>query len=321
MEIALAGFARLEAGTLLSFFPTLAQLRAVPNAMHLSALLTGFMNEMLAALPIKDSDQVPLLRWCDLWSIAMLYALGLAEPPTPTLVTGTLAPLGVELRQHSHTASMVVYSLLTHDNCTRLVRQTWSSFKVAAIQSDEIWLLFPEAQPLLRSLIQGKTLAVRDLPVLPSGDMLWSEDRLAEKAGKGKKYDALKLAVQHCAPGSNLMIAALPALQRHPIQIAEPVAFTDYTIHVSTLHLQDGTALALDRSRNALTLEALEATTTLFGLLRYDAGQWTVQPLTAGNPVGKFEIVGQAGVELLNKPPKSNTVSILKERSSRLLRR
>jgi hypothetical protein len=315
MELAITGFARVESSTIMSFLPTLSQLRASAADVRLSGMLTGFINELMAGVPVKDTAQVPLWRWCDLWSMSMLYAVGSAEQPATLSATGTLYPLGVEVRQHAHMASLVVYGVLVQDTDATFVRQTWSSFKVGAIGDDELWLLFPEAQSLLQGLAQGKSLKLTDMPVLPSGDLLWNEDC----ATTDKKYKPLDIALKYLAPDAALNMIALPPLERHPIQIAEPVAFTDYQIDDAGLHLADGSLLQLD-TRRALSRESIEATTALFGLLRYNAGQWSIQVLTAGNPIGKFEIIGERGIEWLKKPPKSSSVVILKERASRLLR-
>jgi hypothetical protein len=320
MELALSGFARLEPGTLFSFLPTLSQLRTCPDAFHLNALLTGFLNEILAAIPIKEAGQVPLLRWCDLWSVAMLSAVGIAPSPPPFLVSGTLYPLGVDLHQHAQAASLVVYSILVtgdRDERALFVRQSWSAFKVSAIRGDELWLLFPEAQRVLQSLMQSKALNVTDMPLLPSGDLLWNDDN----AEAGKKYKPLDIALQYCRPGSSLETPTTPALERHPVQISEPVALTNFQVEEDKLTLKDDLILPLDPYHTGFSPETLADSDALFGLLRYNAGQWMIQPLIAGAPKGKFEFAGQAGAELLNKPPKTSTVSILKERSSRLLRR
>ena len=317
MELAMTGFARLEPGTVASFAPTLAQLRANPSTAPQAALLTGLLHELLNALPVPSADRVPLLRWCDLWSKAMLGALGSADLPEPTPVSGTLYPLGVELRGHARTASMVVHGILLNDSEPMWVRQSWSAFKATAIQGDEIGLLFPEAQMVLSHLLQAKTLRLHDMPLLPSGDMLWS----AGAAESGKKFKPLEIALEYAAPGQPLAALPVPPLERHPVQLAEPLALTEYWIENNCLHLNNEVVLALDTRRNRLTSDSLNATTALFGLLRYDDGAWSVQPLTAGNPIGKFEFVGQAGAELLKKPPKTNTVSILQERASRLLRK
>ncbi|MCQ3931311.1 MAG: hypothetical protein DPW16_12715 [Chloroflexi bacterium] len=317
MELAIAGFARLEREAVTSFYSTLTQLRANPATVSHAALLTGFFHELINALPVKSTNDVPLLRWVDLWSRAMLDAVGLADPPTPTPASGTLYPLGVELRQYSRFASLVIYGVLKQGDSAQWVRQTWSTFKATAIQGNEVWLLFPQAQPLLEHLLQGKAMSLRDMPMLPSGDLLWD----AHAAESGKKFKPLDIALAYCGIGQSLVVSPMPPLERHPIQLAEPIALTDYAIQGNQLHLKEGLVLALDARRSGLTAEALAETTALLGLLHYDAGEWSIQLLLTNSPAGKFEFAGRAGVELLKKPPKASTVSILQERASRLLRK
>jgi hypothetical protein len=144
------------------------------------------------------------------------------------------------------------------------------------------------------------------MPLLPSGDLLWD----ADKVETGKKAKLGDIALQQCGVGVDLCLPPLPPLQRHPIQLAEPVAFAGYSVEGETLRLDDGSILPF---YSTLPPEAF--TGTLFGLLRYDRGQWIFHALTAGNG-----FVGQIGADLLKKPPKNNTVAILQERASRLLR-
>lgn len=308
MELALTGFARLERDMVQTFAPTLVQMRAQPEFFNLSALLAGFINELMANIPVAEPEHVPLTRWCDLWSTAMLQAVGAVDYPSPTTISGMLTPLGVEQRLHDHTVSIIAYGVIMDGKDARLIRQTWSSFKVSAINSEESWLLFPQAEAFLQALAQGKNLILNDMPVLPSGDLLWDE----AKVKVGKKAKLQEIALQHCGIGADLCLSPLPALQRHPVQIAEPLAFKDYVVADETLRLSDGSVLPF---RSNLPSDALAHDGTLFGLLRYERGQWIFDALTAGE-----HFIGQNGAELLKKPPKSSTVSILKERSSRLLR-
>jgi len=313
----MTGFVRLEPETVASFASTLSQLRANPLTARKAAPLTGFFHELIHTLPVSSVDDVPALRWCDLWSHAMLDAVKTADLPETGVVSGTLYPLGVELRQHARMASVVVYGILLNNGEPQFVRQTWSAYKATAIQGDDVWLLFPEAQMLLQHLLQGTTIKVHDMPMLPPGDLLWR----ADAAETGKKFKLLEIALQYCSIGHPLKVAPVPALERHPVHLAEPVALTEYRIENNCLHLKDEVVLALDTQRSGLSSEALAATTALFGLLRFDNGVWSVQALTAGNPIGKFEFVGQLGAELLKKPPKTSAVSVLQERASRLLRK
>src|SRR5262249_55102157 len=155
-----------------------------------------------------------------------------------------LFPLGAELRQQTHAASLLVYSVLVTGNDALFVHHTCSAFKVAAIQDDECWLLFPEAQTLLKSLSQRKSLLINDAPCLPSNAMLWQEDC----AKPGKKFNPLDIAAKYC--GDGLQVLPVPPLERHPVQIAEPVAFEDCKIVDRQVILQQDITLPLDAYRN-----------------------------------------------------------------------
>src|SRR5262249_12245893 len=101
--------------------------------------------------------------------------------------------------------------------------------------------------------------------------------------------------------------------------IAEPIALTNFHVEGNCL-MTDRQAIAIDVHRNRFPMDALAAP-AMFGLLRYDAGQWAIQPLTVGKPTGKYETVAQGAVKLLKKPPATNTVATLKDRATYLLRR
>jgi hypothetical protein len=322
MELAITGFARLEASNVLPFLPTLTQLRQLPQHAELAYGLTGFVDELLERVPIARPDDLPLLRWGDLWSTAMCGAAGRATTPEAQPVSGTLYPLGVSLRARDQFASIAFCALLTHAQGTAFVRLTRSRFKVGAINGAAIWLLFPDTAPLLDALSQGLALDVRDMPLLPGGDLLWD----ASKAAPGAKARLLDVAARHLAPHSSdaAVIPPAPPLHRHPVQLAEPIALADYAIQEDGVRLADGTTLPLDARWDPdgdLDRDALSTAETLFGLLRYDAGRWALEPLSVATKAGKLAFAGQSGAKLFKKPPKLNPVAVLEERASRLLRR
>jgi hypothetical protein len=202
------------------------------------------------------------------------------------------------------------------------VRLTCSRFKVASIRGDEIWLLFPDLAPLLDALEKGQALELQDIVQLPTGDLVWD----GERAQPGAKCRLLDVAAHALAPeaGEPATIAPLSPIDRHPVQLAEPVVLVDYTRNSETLQTAEGVSLPLDArwtEQRELTGEAIDGGATLFGLLRFDASRWTFQPLSAASRAGKLTFVGQGGAKLLKKPPKNNPVAILEERASRLLRK
>lgn len=328
MELALSGFARLNAGTLTPFMATLEQIQSEAQLVRPAALLTGFFNELIAAVPIADATDVPLYRWVDLWTRAMISTSQPASSTSSTLVSGHLSLLGIDVRQHANFVNLVIYGVLDHDT-PQLVRIPFSSYKVDAVSEQQTWLLFPQIALLLEGLAKKKALQVQNMSLLPTGDLIWRGE--AELAGK---YDLLKTADQWFAAERNdtPTLPFTPPLNRHPIQLAEPLFLDGYTITEDNDRLfikQDDTIFPIATERlgtlSEITPETLKKSSQLFGLLRYDAGKWAIQPLSifALKKKRKPELIstGMSGHAILKKPPRNNTVSILKERASRLLRR
>ena len=337
MEIALVGWARLEPPTLTPFLATLEQMQAEPTAVRPAALLTGFFNELMSRVPVADSSSIPSYRWGDLWTRAAIAAL---QPTIPdknktsentTLVSGRLELLGLDLRHHANFISAIAFGVLTTEVQSQWVRITLSSYKVDAIFAQEIWLLFPHAASLFDAWAQNKALVISDMPLLPTGDLLWNGNgQLAEK------YNLIQKAAEYFAPNSENAPAPglVLASDRHPIQLAEPIFLKDYQIE------KDGENLALSWGDSGklpvaterisplseLTIEAIASSRELFGLLCFDAGRWAIQPLAITAPSGKKKspqtiFTGATAAKVINKPPAKNTVSTLHERASRLLRR
>ncbi|HYF63101.1 MAG TPA: hypothetical protein VD886_09840 [Herpetosiphonaceae bacterium] len=319
MDLAVAGFGRLDPAMIGAFASTLGQLQADPAFLRTAAALAGWMPELLL-----QPEPVPLFRWCDVWSRAMLTTLSVSAAPAVRSVDGTLYPLGLDWRQHAAMVSLVAYGVLEAGGSAELVTITRSAYKVAAIQQDQLWLLFPEIAPLLESLGAAKALRLRAMPLAPGGHLLWDE-RAAEIVGAFKPMD---LAESYFAPGAARPInrSATPAEQRHPVHLAEPIALAGYRL------AQDGDgwtvragehAFALDLRHAAgteITAEAVGAAERLFGLLRFDAGAWHLRPLYLSPKKGKAVFIGAESGKILAKAPKGHAVGILKERASRLLR-
>jgi hypothetical protein len=327
MELALAGFKQLEHQTLAPFAATLEQIQGEPQLTRLAALLSGFQEELLQAMPVAALPSVPVYRWADLWTRAMVGSL---RPP-PALagrkVSGTLRVLGVDLRHHSSFASFDAYALLGHVGPTRVVRLTLSSYKVDAVQGAEMWSCFHvDTEPLLRAISEHLALDVRDLTLLPTGDLLWDGT-----AKVGKPFPFLDEAARCLAPGV-APAAALPVVEpadRHPVQLAVPVYLDGYNVQDGDeplLSWDDGTRLpvALRRLSSASELqpEQVAASTALLGLLRFDGGAWAVQPLAVrlGGKKGGAEFTGSGAYEFVRKG-KGETLAVLQERASRLLRK
>ena len=357
MELAITGFKQLDAATLAPFSATLENLQSNPNTGRLACLLTGFQQEMLAALPIGKGSAVPVYRWADLWTRAMVGSLaaerGQDAGATPVgKVSGTLTVLGVDLRQHATFVSAVVYGILQQGGgggggaeAGRVVRVTLNSYKVGDLRGREVWRCFAADQgvlPLLRAVSTHVPLKLKDMTLLASGDLLW--DGSATEAG-GKPADVFRVAAEWLGPGSAARWPGVMPADRHPVQLGEPVLMQGVRVeareddggrgedHVVVVE-DDELALPLMTARlppgGELTREDALAADTVLGLLRFDAGGWRVQPLAVRPGAAREKralgaaFVGSDALEVATKKPKKgepNTLAVLQERAGRLLRK
>jgi len=340
-ELALAGFGRLEAETLTPFMSTLEQIQGEPQLVRLSALLTGFLDELIAAVPISDVNEVPLYRWADLWTRAMIGALKPVPPTQTKIVSGTLRLVGFDLRQHTHFFSIAAYGLLETDSSStssgqahaQFVRITMSSYKVDAISGKEVWLLFPDAAALFEAFSKKYALQISNMSLLPTGDMIWDGE-----VTSGKKYELMDEAERWFAPNAENMVkpCIIAPVDRHPVQLAEPIFLSGYAVKedADKLFVDWGDNLtlpvAMDRIGmfSELTRDIVAKSSQMFGLMRFDNNQWSVQPLGVVSQTGKGKkaktktiFTGESASVVLKKPPKTSTIAILQERASRLLRK
>lgn len=325
MELALAGFANLEVDTLLPFQATLEQIEGEPRLGRQAALLGGFLDELLTVFPAKGTPEIPLFRWADLWSRAMVISARAPAPPATRPVTGELRLLGADLRQHETFATLVAFgSLREKGKEPRLVRATVSAFKVDVIQGEEIGPLLADcASTLLDALAGQKALAIADVPLTATGDLIWNDK--AAKAGAG--FDLLAEAAEVLKGGPEAR-PCLDAADRHPALIEELVHFSNYQLasKKDTLAITvDGTTIAVEHDRwpsiDDLGPSDLKDGAALTGLLRFDGGRWTVQPLALGLPKKKPFFIGSSFGGSKGRKSKLGALATLKERSSKLLRK
>ncbi|MFC0003597.1 hypothetical protein [Micromonospora siamensis] len=307
---------------------------AVPALRRLAVLLDGLAAELRASCPVAVTSRLPARRWADLWSRALLLAqeAAPATPPPVDAVDGRLLPLGVDVHEHGTAVQVQVHAVLEPDGGgpTRLVRATVGAARTDTIVGPALWRLLDAHPVLLTALAQHRALRVTGLPAR-GGDLIWRDDRatLDEPADPFATARVL-LAGARAAP--------VPPLDRHPAAIAEPVLLEGYAVSTTptggtTLTL-DGQPLdvAVDRLPGCgpLTPELVVASSACVGLLRWDAGRWSVQPLAVQATVKRKPVEAHNGDWALGvTDPKvakaeakaGDAVEVLRERAGRLLRR
>lgn len=325
MELGLAGFSNLEVDTILPFQATLEQLEGEPRLGRHAALLSGFMDELLTVFPARGTPNIPLFRWADLWSRAMVLAARAPAPPATRPATGELRVLGADLRQHENFATLVAFcSLREPGKEPRIVRATVSAFKVDVIQGEELGPLLADAGALLLEGLAGsKVLQIADMPLTSGGDLIWSD-----KAAKlGAAFDPLAEAAE-VMKGGPAARPCLDAADRHPALLEELVHLTGYQVAGKDDALEitiDGAKIPLEHDRfpenDDFQIVDIKGSSALVGLLRFDAGRWTLQPLYVGGPKRKPRFIGSSFGGSKGKKSKLGTLATLKERSGKLLRK
>lgn len=295
VEVALAGFAALDRSTVQPALAALRPLQEHTPLRRLAALMTGFVHELLDMTPTAALPELPLLRWCDLWMVAILQTVALPSPSPTTPVSGVLTPLGLDLRHHDHLVSAVIHALLDGDS-KRLVRIHLSAWKVDAIAGAEaLGLLLPLAPNLLAAFSTPSSFEVVDLALSRAGDLTWDD------AAKACPVPPLDL--------SGAIVSRPEPRDRHPLHLALPLV-------AAASDLPD---LPTRGASPWLELDELHQSkgATFTSLLRWDHG-WYVQPMVATTKKGPR---GVADTFAKISKIKEFALPVLRERASRLLRK
>ncbi|MFB7334869.1 hypothetical protein ACFC00_24935 [Streptomyces adustus] len=324
-----------------------------PSLRRLATLLDGFAAELAASCPGAALENVPVRRWADLWSRAMLLTLpGATDTPAVATVTGRLLPLGVDVHEHATAAQAQVHAVLEPADGTppRLVRAGVAVPKPDTVVGAGVWQLLRPHMSLLAAVGEGRSMDITDMPLTVEGDLIWSD----EHARPGEPADAF--ATARVALPTATASATVP-LDRHPARIAVPVFLEGYTVRKAEPQTtptdaperspQDGAPggdvltftvagqpLVVDTDRipvaGPLTPEAVEASGACIGLLRWDAGTFGVQPLAVETTVRKKAVAIHAGGWVGGTADKAgaraekaaaDAVVVLRERAGRLLRK
>jgi hypothetical protein len=319
-EVALTGWRGVDHDLVSAATGAVQAVLAQPRTRRLAVVLDGLTAELRASCPVARLPQLPLRRWGDLWSRAMLMSsAGIAEPGGEP-VSGRLLLLGVDIHEHATAVQAQLHGVLevSGGGPARLVRTGVTAAKVETICGPAVWRLLRGYPVLLAALAEHRAVEVTDLTLLDSGDLLWQEERVS----LGEMVDPFATARIHLG---SALAPPTPPLDRHPVRIAEPVL-------VEGPPGEDPLPLTLDRlpSCGPLTRAQVAAASAVIGLVRWDGGRWLLQPIGLQATV-KRKTVGIHNGDWANgiTDPKvakaeaaaGDAVEVLRERAGRLLRR
>ncbi|GAA4610122.1 hypothetical protein BJY16_007681 [Actinoplanes octamycinicus] len=325
-ELAIAGWRGVDHELAGGAAPAVQSLLAAPGGRRLAVLLDGLAAELRAAAPVATLPRVPVRRWADLWSRALLLSQEGYPAPAAAPVDGRLVILGVDLHEHPTVFRAQAHGLLeTADGAVRLVRTSVAAAKVDTISGPSAWRMLT-AFPIFRGVLaEHRTVEVSGMTLTAAGDLIWDETR----AAAGEPADPF--AAARVRLGTAVAPPAAP-LDRHPGVLAEPVLLEGYG-HAEDAFDLGGLLLPLDLDRlpaaGPLTPALVAASTACLGLLRWD-GRWLLQPLAVQAVVKKKPVAAHTGDWALGpteaKAAKAEAaagtaVDVLRERAGRLLRK
>lgn len=332
-ELAITGWRGVDHDLVSASALTVQALLAEPSLRRLAVLLDGLAAELAASCPVATMERLPVRRWADLWTRAMLLSQAggwRTDPAAAEPVSGRLLPLGIDMHEHPTAVQVQLHAVFepTGGAPARLVRTGVAAAKVDTIVGPAVWQLLGDYPVLLSALAEQRTVEVTDLPLLDSGDLVWRDDR----ARAGEPTDPFATArVQLgavAAPG-------IPPLDRHPVRIAEPVLVEGYTVvrdeAALTLDLGGG-SIGVDVDRlpacGPLTADLVAGSSACLGLVRWDAGRWSLQPLAVQATVKRKTVAVHGGDWALGPAAGKakgsvggDVVAVLRERAGRLLRK
>jgi len=329
-ELAITGWRGVGHDLIAASDQALEAVLAAPGLRRLAVLLDGLTAELRAASPVAAMELLPVRRWGDLWTRAVLLSepgwLGVPDPAAP--VSGRLLILGADVHEHATAVQVQVHAVLEPTGGEpRLVRAAVSAGKVDTIAGPAVWGLLRDFPLLTGALAGRRALEITDMPLLDSGDLVWQEDRATLGTAAGPFGTARVMLAGALAP-------ATPPLDRHPARIAEPVLVEGYTVtkQGDQITLDGHTlAVAVDRlpASGPITPQLMAASTACLGLLRWDAGRLLLQPFAVQAQVKKQPVEAHTG-DWAQGPtdPKAakaltrhgDPTAVLRERAGRLLR-
>ncbi|MDT7785386.1 MAG: hypothetical protein QOF58_3805 [Pseudonocardiales bacterium] len=329
-DLARAGWLGIDHDLVSGAEPVISALLPEPRLRRLAALLDGFAAELAASCPGSALERIPVRRWGDLWSRALLLTLPGATGTATSTVTGRLLPLGVDLHEHATAAQAQVHAVFepAGGGAPQLVRASVSAPKPDTIIGAGIWQLLRPHLSLLTAVSEGRSMELTGMPITAEGDLVWVD----EHAKLGEPADPFVTARVVLPTAST---PATAPLDRHPARIAVPVFLEGYTAEQGGKAFDvAGQSVAVDTDRvpvaGPLTPEAVAGSNACIGLLRWDAGVFRVQPLAVETTVRKKTValhagawaggaVDKAGVKA--EKAATDAATVLRERAGRLLRK
>ncbi|MFE1507052.1 hypothetical protein [Streptomyces sp. NPDC058726] len=332
-DLARAGWRGIDHELVAGAAPVVSAMLPEAGLRRLAALLDGFAAELAASCPGAALEHVPVRRWADLWSRAVLLTLpGAASAPAVGEVTGRLLPLGVDLQEHATAVQAQVHAVFepADGGPARLVRASVSAPKPDTVVGAGLWQLLRPHMSLLAAVGEGRAVEVDAMPVTAEGDLVWDDAR-ARTGEPAEVFATARVALPAAA--------AAPAapLDRHPVRIAVPVLVEGYAVEEGDdgmAFLIAGQQLAVDVGRvpaaGPLTPEVIASSGACVGLLRWDAGEFLLQPLAVERTVRKKAVAVHAGAWAGGTTDKAgvraekaatDAVTVLRERAGRLLRK
>ena len=332
-DLARTGWQGIDHELVAGAAPVVTAMLPEPGLRRLATLLDGFAAELAASCPGAMLERIPVRRWADLWSRAMLLTLpGADRTAAVGEATGRLLPLGVDLHEHATAVQAQVHAVFepADGGTPRLVRASVSAPKPDTVVGAGLWQLLRPRMSLLAAVSEGRAMELDAMPVTAEGDLLWDDAR-ATLGEPAEPFTTARVALPTAAA------APVMPVDRHPARIAVPVLLEGYAVEdegeeVAFRVAGERLVVAAGRvpAAGPLTAEAVASSSACLGLLRWDAGEFLLQPLAVERTVRKKAVAVHAGAWAGGTADKAgvraekaatDAVTVLRERAGRLLRK
>lgn len=111
-DLARGGWRGIDHELVAGAVPVVSAMLPDPGLRRRATLLDGFAAELAASCPGATLERVPVRRWADLWSRALLLTVpGSAGDRSVAPVTGRLLPLGVDVQEHATAVQAQVHAV------------------------------------------------------------------------------------------------------------------------------------------------------------------------------------------------------------------